>query len=105
MGAAQLLGHLGEREPFGDLEALLQPAAQLGAGERQHGLVGLDLVLLHVLGAGLREDQVVERHHGDVELVLVLREQLLGRVGAVERLAGGIVARAGMVAADDQVQP
>ena len=103
VGAAQLLDHLGEREPVRDLQPFLQAAAQLGAGEREHRLARLDLVLGARTGRGSASRPVRERHHRDVELVLVLREQLLGGVGAVEGLAGAVVAGAGMVAADDQV--
>ena len=74
--------------------------------ERQHLLAGFQRVLLHVLCPGLRIDELLEWDHRHVELVLVLAEQVLGVVGAVERLAQAVVAGAGMVTADDEwVQP
>ncbi len=103
MGAAQLLGDLREGEPLGDLAAVGQPVAQLGAGERQHPGALRHLVQRPVGVQVLDVDHHLERHHLDAQLLLVLAQQLLGLVGTVERLAGGVVAGPGVVAADDEV--
>jgi hypothetical protein len=69
-GAAQLVHHLGEGEPFGDLQPLAQAAAQLGARDVQDRdvvLVG-DLVGGFVLGAFLHVDHVFEIDHLDADL-------------------------------------
>ncbi len=99
-----LLDDLREREPLGDVEALVEAAAELGAGDVEHLLAGLGLVGRDVLGAVLDVDHLLERHHGDVELRGVLVHELLGVVGAVERLAVRVVAGTGVVAADDEVR-
>jgi len=46
---------------------------------------------------------VLEGHHLDADFLLVLAKELLGIVGAVEGLAGGILARPGVIAADDEM--
>src|SRR6266404_3873289 len=48
-------------------------------------------------------DHHVERHHGDADFRFVLLEDFLGLVGTVERLAIGVLARTGVVAAHDKV--
>ena len=101
--AAQLLDDGREGEPVGDLEPFLQAAAQLGAGDVEDGLALLDLVARLVLRLLLDVDHLLEVDHLDADLVLVLAEQLLGVVGAVEGLALAVLARAGVVAADDHV--
>ena len=80
-----------------------QAPAQLGAGDVEHGHALLDLVRRLVLGALLDVDHVLEIDHLDADLVLVLAEQILGVVGAVEILAGRVLARARMVAPDDEM--
>ena len=103
--AAQLGHHLGEGKPVGDFQPLLQAAAQLGAGDVEDGdviLVG-DLVDGLVLGAFLHIDHVFEIDHLDADFLLVLAEQVLRVVGAVEILARRVLARPGVVAADDHV--
>ena len=50
------------------------------------------------------EDHLLEVDHLHAELFLVLLQQLLGIVRAVERLAARVLAGAGVVAADDQVR-
>ena len=105
LGAAQFLHHFGEGEPFGDLQPFGQAAAQFGAGDVEDGHVVLvgDLVRGLVLGAFLHIDHVFEIDHFDAHLVLMLAEQVLRVVGAVEILAGGVLAGAGVVAADDEM--
>ena len=100
---AKLRRHLGEREPRRDITALRQALAQLGARYVEHPRAGGDLVDGHVLVAVLDVDHLLERHHPDAQLAGVLAEQRLGVVGAVEGLAGRVVARAGVVAADDEM--
>ena len=100
---AQDLDDLGVREPRGDLLAGFQAVAQLGAGN-VHGAGALgDLVGGHVLVAVGDEDHFLELDHLDAELVLVLLDELLGVVGAVVVLALLVLARAGVVTADDEV--
>ena len=103
LGAAQLLDHRREAEPVGDVQPLLQAAAQLGAGDVEDGLALGDLVARLVLRLLLDVDHLLEVDHLDADLGLVLAEQLLRRVGVVEVLAVAVLARAGMVAADDHV--
>ncbi len=71
-GAAQLGDHLGEGEPFGDVEPLAQAAAQLGARDVEHGRALGDLVGGVVLRLFLDVDHVFEVDHLDADLVLVL---------------------------------
>ncbi len=103
VAAPQLGGHIGVGEPRGDLPALVEPRAQVGARDVEHpgpeGHLVLGLVLVEVGHV----HHHLERHHGDAELGGVGGQQLLGVVGTVERLAVGVVARPGVVAAHDQV--
>lgn len=85
------------------MSSLAQAAAQLGAGDVENGLAGLDLVAGLVLGLFLHIDHLLEVDHLDPDLGLVLAEQLLRVIGAVEVLAGAVLARPGMVAPDDHV--
>ncbi|MPL71146.1 hypothetical protein SDC9_16917 [bioreactor metagenome] len=104
-GPAQLGHHLGEGEPVRNLQPFAQAAAQFRARDVEDGdlvLVG-DLVGRLVLGALLHIDHLLEVDHLAADLRLVLGEQLLRVIGAVEILAGAVLARAGMVAADDHV--
>lgn len=101
---AQHLDHLGVREPFGDLLAGAQAAAQLGAGN-VHGARALgDLVGRHVLVAVGDVNHLLELDHLDAELLLVLLDQVLRVVGAVVVLAVLVLAGAGVVAADNEVR-
>ena len=105
-GAAQLFHHLGEGEPVGDLQPLAQAAAQFGARnvEDRHLVLVEDLVGGFVLGAFLHVDHVLEVDHLDADLFLVLPEQVLRVVGAVEILARAVLAGARVVAADDEMR-
>ena len=102
MGAAQLLGHLGEGEPLRDLPAVGQAGPQFGAGDRRVLALG-DLVLGDVAVLVGQVDHHLEGDHAHAQLGLVTGHQLLGVVGPVERLAAGVAARAGVVSSDDQV--
>ncbi len=100
---AQLRGDLREGEPLGDLATLGQSAPQLGSRDAESaGVIG-DLVVRDVLIQVLHVDHHPERDHGDAQFFLVLLQQLLGVVGAVEGLARRVRARAGVVAPHDEV--
>ena len=103
MGLAQLLHHVGIGEPFVDLQPLTQATAQFSAGNVQLGLVLAHLVDGHVLGALLHVNHGLERYHFDTDLVGVLGHHLLRIVWAVEILALRVLARSGVVTADDEV--
>ena len=51
-----------------------------------------------------QEDHLLEVDHLHADLVLVLAHRLLRGVGRVERLAGRVLARPGVVAADDEMR-
>ena len=99
----ELLHHGREGEPVGDLQPLLQPPAQLGAGDVEDGHPLLDLVARLVLRLLLDVDHLLEVDHLDPDLVLVLAEELLRLVGPVERIALRVLPRTGVVAPDDHV--
>ena len=63
----------------------------------------LDFIVRNVLVFILEVHHHAEGHHGDADFGFVLLESFLRLVGAVERLAVGILAGTGMVAADDEV--
>ena len=104
MAPPQLLHNLGVREPGGDIGAEGQPVAQLGSRDIErflllgHFVDGIVFVLIR------QEHHLLEVDHLYAQLFLVLLQQLLGVVRSVERLAGRILAGAGMVAADDQMR-
>ena len=64
----------------------------------------LDLVLREILSLLLDIDHVLERHHRDVEFLLMLLHEVLCVVRAVERLAVAVLAGTGVVAPDDEVR-
>ncbi len=80
-----------------------QASPELGAGQIEHGLAWLDLVLGHVLAAVLDVGHLLERHHLDAELRLHLLQQRLGVIRPVERLACPVAAGPGVVAPDDEM--
>ena len=107
-GAAQLRldGRVGE--PGRERQVLAQPASHLRA-RQMHGVRRAAVAprgfarLAH--GASLPVvAHFLERHHGHAQFGFVLLEQRLSFVGVVERGAGSVLARAGVVAAHDQVR-
>ena len=56
-----------------------------------------------VLGAVLHIDHVLKVDHFDAHFLLMLTEQVLGIIGAIEIFTGAVLARAGVVAANDEV--
>ena len=48
-------------------------------------------------------DQHREWHHGDADLRFEPTQQVLGRIGSIERPAVAVVSRAGVIPTDDQV--
>ena len=102
-GAAQFRHHLREAEPFRDIQALAQPAAQLGARDVQHGAALGHFVRRVILRLFLHIDHVLEIDHGDADFRLILLEQRLRVIGAVEIDALAVLAGAGVVAADDEM--
>ncbi len=104
IAAAQLLHDFGIREPGRDIAALVQTLPQFGAGNVEHARALRDLVVRNVFVLILEVDHHVERDHGHADVGFVLLEELLGVVRTVEGLAVGVVARSGMVAADDEMR-
>ena len=91
-------------EPFRDVAAGAEAAAELRAGDVEradflgHFVFGLVFV-------GVREvGHLLEGHDLDPEFVSVLLDGELGVVGAVDFLALPVLARAGVVTADDEVR-
>ena len=94
----------GKVNQCGNLAPLLQPAAQLGAGDvedasRPPGPRPRGTYCVQVLDV----DHLLNGTISTPSSSWCFCEQLLGVVGAVERLALRVVAGAGMVAADDEV--
>ncbi len=107
MAPRQLARHFGKGEPLRDLRSLLEPAPQLGAGERQRArprlAAPLELVLRQEAVLVRQEDHLLEGDHLDADLALVLPHQLLRLVGTVIGPPGLVLAGAGVVATDDEV--
>ena len=99
----KLLEHLGKGEPVRDLLAAREAPRQIlvvDGGDRLAALLGF--IALDEARASRRPGEALERDHGDADLALVAREQLVGSVGRVEARdtgAGG----ARVVGADDEV--
>ena len=104
VAAAEFLHDVGIREPGRDLGAEREPIAELGARDVERLLVLRHFVDRVVLVFVRHEDHLLEVDHLHAELFLVLLHQLLGIVRTVERLAGRVLAGAGVVAADDEVR-
>ncbi|MEN9852014.1 MAG: hypothetical protein RL128_2177, partial [Pseudomonadota bacterium] len=92
------VNHFGEREPLRDIQTLAQTAAQFGAGNVQNRAAFRHFVGRIILCLFLHIDHVFKVNHGHANLGLVLFEQLLRVIGAVEILARAVLAGAGMVA-------
>ena len=104
MGAAQLGCDFGVREPGRELSAGEEPLAQLGPGDVQRLQACRHLVLGEVFVALRDVHEHREGDHADADLVCVPAEHFLGLVRAIERSAVAVLARAGVVAADDEVR-
>lgn len=91
------------REPVGDRGTRLETPPELGARdvERRDALGDLvdRLVLVRIRKVG----HLLERDHLDADLVRVLLDEVLRVVRAVEVFAGAVLARSGVVAADDEM--
>ena len=103
IAAPQLLHDFRIGKPAGNVAAFVQALAQLCPGDVQHARPFRDLVGGEILVLIFEVDHHVEGHHGDADVGLVLLEEFLGFVGAVERLAVGVFARTGVIAAHDEV--
>ena len=90
-------------EPARDVATFVEAIAQLGAGKVEDAGILRHFVSREIFILVLEVDHHLERHQGDADFLFVFREELLGFVRSVERLAVGILARTGMVAADDEV--
>src|ERR1039458_5271821 len=101
--APQFLNYLGIGEPRRNVAAFIQPVAQFGAGDIQNLVALLDLVVGDVAVLVFEVHHHAERHHGDADVGLVLLKSFLGLVGTIEGLAVGVFARAGVIAAHDEV--
>src|SRR5687767_2722100 len=96
--------HFRSREPFRQRTSLAEVLiADLCAGERAHVRVGWKIRRLFVTIAGLVVDELAEGDHGHADLRLVRRHELLRVVGSVEGTPVRVEARAGVIAADDEV--
>ncbi len=102
--ASQFLHHFRIGKPTGNIAAFIQPLAQFGAGNIQHARALGHFVIRIIFIFIFQIDHHVERHHGHADVRLVLLENLLSLIGAVERLSVGIFARAGMIAAHNEVR-
>ena len=100
---AQDLDDLGIREPGRDLAPGPEPVPQLGARDVEGARALGDFVGGHVLALVREIRHLLEGHHLDAELLVVLHDGVLGVVGPVEVLAVLVLAGAGVVAADDEV--
>ncbi len=104
VGPPEFRHHLGEGEPLGNLQSLLQPPADFRAGDVQDLLVGLRFLGGDVLRALLHIDHFAKRHHADVEFLGEVAHELLRFVGAIEGFALRVLAGAGMVPPDDEMR-
>ena len=104
-GPAQFPDHFGKGEPLGDLQPFLQATAQFRAGDVEDGdiVAILDLVRGFVLGAFLHIDHVFEIDHFDAHFLLMLAEEVLRIIGAIEIFPGGVLAGPGVVAPHDEM--
>ena len=103
VGFAEHADDFGVGEPFRDVAAGAETAAELGAGDVE----GLDLLWNFVFGSVLigvgQVGHLLELDDFDAELVLVLLDGVLGVVWAIDFLAFAVLAWAGVVTADDEV--
>lgn len=90
-------------EPVGDGGACPETLSELSARDVE----SLDtlgyLIDRLVLVGGRKVGHLLEGHHLDLELVVVLDDKVLGIVGTVEVLALGVLSRTGVVTSDDEV--
>ena len=100
---AQLDRDFGIGEPARDVAAFVEAGAELGAGEVEDAGVFRHFVSREIFILVLEVDHHLERHLGDADFLFVFGEEFLRVVGAVEWFAVGVLARAGVVAADDEV--
>lgn len=91
-------------EPVRDGCTSLQAAPELSARnvECLHTLGDLVYGLILVRGREVRH--LLERHHLDVQLLVVLHDKVLCVIRTIEVLPLRVLARAGMVASDDEVR-
>ena len=104
IGLGEDLGDFRPREPLRQRAPLVEIAlAHLGArdGGRPRPRGHPAGLLVAVLIGQVHE--LVEGHHADPQLVAVARDHFLSVVGTIEGLALGVVARARVVAPDDEV--
>ena len=102
-GAAQFLHHFGEGEPFRDIQTFGQTTAQFGARDIEDLRAFLDLVGRLILRAILDPNHMFEVDHFDAHFLLMLAEQVLRIIGAVEIFARRVGAGSGVVAANDEM--
>ena len=88
---------------LGNVAAFVEAVAQLGAGKVEDASVLGHFVSRKIFILVLKVNHHLERHLGDADLRFVFGEELLCFVGSVEGFAVGILARAGVVAPDDEV--
>ena len=100
----QDLGRFRSREPGRQEPPLAEELlAHLGPGDRR-GPCAFGNARSFFVAILIRQIQELgERHHRDADLVLVLLHQILRVIRTVERLAGRVLAGAGVVAPDDEV--
>jgi len=101
--AAQFDRDFGKREPRRNVAPFIEARTKFSAGEVENAGVFRDFVSREVFVLVFEVNHHLERHGGDADFILVFGEEFLRLVGTVEWFAIGILARAGVVAADDEV--
>src|ERR1700686_4591717 len=99
----QFLNNFWIGEPRRNIAAFIQPIAQFRARDIQNLVTLLDFIVRNVAVFILQVDHHAEGHHGHADVGLVLLENLLRLVGTVEGLAVGVFARAGVIAAHNEM--
>ncbi len=98
------MNHFRIGEPSRNVAAFVEPLAKFGPGDVQNAVALFHFIIGHVAIFVLEVHHHAEGHHGDADFRFVLLEEFLRLVRAVKRLAVGVLARTGMVAAHDQVR-
>ena len=101
--ATQFHRHFREGEPARNVTAFVEAVAQLGPGEVEDAGVFRHFVRRKIFILIFEVDHHLEGHNRDADVGFVFLEKLLRFVGAIEWLAVGVVARAGVVATDDEM--
>mmetsp|Transcript_23936 Transcript_23936/g.37280 ORF Transcript_23936/g.37280 Transcript_23936/m.37280 type:complete len:569 (-) Transcript_23936:50-1756(-) len=103
VGGSEHLDHIGEGEPGGDVNSLLESATELGSGDGLDGAPFGDLVNLKVLSTFFDVDHVVVGQDLDAELTLEAADQVLGVIVTIEVVTVLVFTGSSVVTANNKV--